>query len=1427
MPGAVILSQTRQTQPTRGSEGPPTGFLENIGAAARIGNDETSDAIALRKVEAYAELGEALVERGVAREQLTQDLPWLARVLNTGSANRAFEYSPDRVWEAAKAAGLPDLPDTREEFDQWVLRRRGGRDRDQSIVARGQGIGATVGSFAGSSSADMADSPLGPMQFLVGAGGPNLASVFLRNGAIAAIEEGYRQPERIANREQMGEQTSAGQVAFEIGSTFVFAGAISAGGRALGDNWDVISSAPRAVQERVWASILDRTPGLREKVGSTIDWDALNPHMADIAEATIAPERMTDAERGAIATLRREAEIDAANPFVPDGAGRASHYAMLGDTLRGILSENPTYVPKVTPNPAARLRGGTSVASGVVPAPRQGGGRLNLEGALDFILELEGGAKLVTDTGGLTKYGISSKANPGVDVRNLTEAQAREIYRRSYAAPLGLENYPADVALVALDAKINHRGGFAEMLLREAGDDPAKMIALRRGEYARLIREAPGTYAKFKNGWENRLQALERRLGLKPGEAGAASPSRGADAPDPEADFTASLDGELADTQAAIAQLEGELDAGARGISDVLEGEAPDAVPVADATPLPRVDEAPASSSATPVSQNEIAGLTSEARAIIPELRRIVDNERDVSLNKPAELAARLGVDERNLGAALQQLAVDGLVVQSAKGTFSRLPRRKDGPTDLWTWIAMRGGIADNEGHDLGTIFEVERWVRWKKKPDANGQGGIPLKQPYRTTRPALVPGVGPIVRREAGMSVDDLGLRLWEAGYLGQDDVGVRPTESQVIEFLQNAWGSGKKVYSIYDDAAVIEASNAAKVPSSKNPFHSEFQDDEHFTYEWSRFDNVAYEEFGFTLDEEAFAGAWREFQRAGDGDMAGAVLRAIQREIEDAQALEIAERGFADAADIIEEWEAALRADGRLGDEEIPAGRFDPRDPGPDGPPRGPSEWEETGPLDPERWQAWDEPDGPAAVATVESLEHDVRAGVERTEFGLLPEGETRGQGVQYHGARGELPDLHEGYYNPNNIYGGFDTFYTTDAVSIASGYQRKNSTGMTYRVDEIGPITKFDMEERLAPEDVWALFNTTTKWDEADGFPASAVEAAIGEDGRLNLREAMDEARDQSGYEGYSKDDVQEIFDGVIHNLKAKGFGGMTHIGGLKTGKDPHLVQIYFNAPEQLRLVPLQKAPAASRQKGASLTEVPTSASEDEFFAAMRDLPDNEATEDLLAAARSRVWEAADEADGLDAVIGRFDAARERWDAQFDDARAADAAVRDAQFKADTARYAELIVQKVEAGKAVLRTNNPVRKKINEYGPGTVRVRNGSLEVVEGRNWVAIPITEIAGHAKRMGISLDDAAVVGRADPNIAARQKQEAQLRAEAPLRGTNKTGQEQDGTMGTPLFDAADEPTFRLDEEGDPRAASDLLDEFDQDADFLKTIRDCL
>ena len=55
--------------------------------------------------------------------------------------------------------------------------------------------------------------------------------------------------------------------------------------------------------------------------------------------------------------------------------------------------------------------------------------------AISKTLQHEGGDKFTDDTldhGGATKFGISQKAYPKLDIRNLSEDHAKDIYRRDY-----------------------------------------------------------------------------------------------------------------------------------------------------------------------------------------------------------------------------------------------------------------------------------------------------------------------------------------------------------------------------------------------------------------------------------------------------------------------------------------------------------------------------------------------------------------------------------------------------------------------------------------------------------------------------------------------------------------------------------------------------------------------------------------------------------------------------------------------------------------------------------------------------------------------------------------------------------------------------------------------------------------------------------
>ena len=93
------------------------------------------------------------------------------------------------------------------------------------------------------------------------------------------------------------------------------------------------------------------------------------------------------------------------------------------------------------------------------------------------ILYLEGGLRadgglndVASDRGGLTKYGVSQRAYPTVDIKNLTIAHAIRLYHRDYWRAMYCEQLDDGVDLLTLDGAINH-GSFAmsQVLQRASG----------------------------------------------------------------------------------------------------------------------------------------------------------------------------------------------------------------------------------------------------------------------------------------------------------------------------------------------------------------------------------------------------------------------------------------------------------------------------------------------------------------------------------------------------------------------------------------------------------------------------------------------------------------------------------------------------------------------------------------------------------------------------------------------------------------------------------------------------------------------------------------------------------------------------------------------------------------------------------------------
>lgn len=136
-------------------------------------------------------------------------------------------------------------------------------------------------------------------------------------------------------------------------------------------------------------------------------------------------------------------------------------------------------------------------------------GDMGFELAIEGILKSEGGyVNDPDDRGGETKYGISKKSYPDLDIPALSVDDAKRIYKKDYWDKLNAGALPAGLREAAFDAAVNQGVGFAKKALEEAGGNLSKFLGLRAQRYADIIANNP-EQAKFQRGWEKRLEQFQ------------------------------------------------------------------------------------------------------------------------------------------------------------------------------------------------------------------------------------------------------------------------------------------------------------------------------------------------------------------------------------------------------------------------------------------------------------------------------------------------------------------------------------------------------------------------------------------------------------------------------------------------------------------------------------------------------------------------------------------------------------------------------------------------------------------------------------------------------------------------------------------------------------------------------------------------------
>lgn len=131
------------------------------------------------------------------------------------------------------------------------------------------------------------------------------------------------------------------------------------------------------------------------------------------------------------------------------------------------------------------------------------------------------------DPGGETKYGLSKRQHPHLDIASLTRARAHEIYLTEYYAPSGASRVPAPIREVYFDMVVHMGQRRAIKVLQEAARDggadirvdgilgprtlaaakdiePWRLRGARVKFYAKLVLRRPDRYDRYWYGWVRR-----------------------------------------------------------------------------------------------------------------------------------------------------------------------------------------------------------------------------------------------------------------------------------------------------------------------------------------------------------------------------------------------------------------------------------------------------------------------------------------------------------------------------------------------------------------------------------------------------------------------------------------------------------------------------------------------------------------------------------------------------------------------------------------------------------------------------------------------------------------------------------------------------------------------------------------------------------
>lgn len=155
-----------------------------------------------------------------------------------------------------------------------------------------------------------------------------------------------------------------------------------------------------------------------------------------------------------------------------------------------------------------------------------------IEFIFDFVMRMEGGDKYTNipgDRGGPTKYGVTQTTydsyrfkakKPQQTVRNISKAEALDVFKTGYWNVVGADKLGACTALAVVDFAYNSGPSRSLRYLRAITKEPfayafhngdeklAVQLTVARKQFFANLAAADPSQKKFLNGWFNRIDAV-------------------------------------------------------------------------------------------------------------------------------------------------------------------------------------------------------------------------------------------------------------------------------------------------------------------------------------------------------------------------------------------------------------------------------------------------------------------------------------------------------------------------------------------------------------------------------------------------------------------------------------------------------------------------------------------------------------------------------------------------------------------------------------------------------------------------------------------------------------------------------------------------------------------------------------------------------